>query len=112
MVVQRNQNYQDFTAVYIKMCKTREHGGFSQSRSQFVRSGPTSLALQLYTCLIAGLEQTIDSTRPTPLSENKLTTVQWNSYTIWNLFINTYFVIHNIEILGINWKLWYYKNDK
>ena len=31
---------------------------------------------------------------------------------IWNLFINMYFLIHNIEILGINWKLWYYKNDK
>ena len=31
---------------------------------------------------------------------------------IYNSFINTYFVIHNIEILGINWKLWYYKNDK
>ena len=38
---------------------------------------PTSLALQLQTCLhclILGLKQTIDSTRLTPLSINKLTT--------------------------------------
>ena len=26
-------HYQDFTAVFVKMYKIREHGGFSQSRS-------------------------------------------------------------------------------
>ena len=34
--MQRNQkqlNYQDFTAVFVKMCKIRKHGGFLQSRS-------------------------------------------------------------------------------
>ena len=26
-------NYHDFIAVFVKQCKTREHGGFLQSRS-------------------------------------------------------------------------------
>ena len=30
----------------------------------------------------------INSTRSAPLSMNELTTVYWNSYTIWNLFMN------------------------
>ena len=27
-------------------------------------------------------------------------------------FVDKYFVIHNIEILGINWKLWCYKKTQ
>ena len=36
-LVQRNKNllyYCGFIAFFVKMCKRREHGGFSQSRSQ------------------------------------------------------------------------------
>ena len=29
----------------------------------------------------------IDSTKPAPLSMNKLTTEYWNSYAIWNFII-------------------------
>ena len=36
---------------------------------------------------------------------------EWNSCTICNSFIAKYFVILNIEILGINWKLWCYKKN-
>ena len=47
----------------------------------------------------------IDGTRPVPLSMNELNTEYWNSYVIWNSFIYKYFIIQNIEIVGIKSKL-------
>ena len=37
LLVQRNQNFQDFTAIFVKRYKIREHGGFSQSRSHIYK---------------------------------------------------------------------------